>query len=92
VDVTNRGVRSGSTVVQVYASVPDSTFERPPRRLVGFRKIHAEAGETVKADVTIDRRQLDVRIDGTWVTEDLDIVLHIGQCAGDDAVSLILSG
>lgn len=90
VDVTNLGLRPGSTVVQVYASIPGSAFERPPRRLVGFGKVNAEPGETITADITLDRRQLDVRVDGAWVTEDLDVVLHIGQCAGDEAVSLRL--
>ncbi|MDZ7732707.1 MAG: glycoside hydrolase family 3 C-terminal domain-containing protein [Acidimicrobiia bacterium] len=36
VDVANTGNRGGSTVVQVYASVPDSAYERPPRRLRGI--------------------------------------------------------
>jgi hypothetical protein len=90
VDVTNHAWRPGSTVVQIYASVPDSAYVRPPRRLVGFGKVRAEAGETVAVEVTIDRRQLDVRVDGAWVTEDVDAVLHVGQCAGDDAVTLPL--
>ncbi len=93
VELTNRGDRGGSTVVQVFASVDASAFERPPRRLVGFTKVRADPGASTRVQVDLDLRQLDVRRDGTWLVEDAPVVLHVGQHAGDDdAVTLVLEG
>ena len=83
VEVANTGARHGSTVVQVYASVPGSAFERPPRRLVGFARVAADAGHEATVVVPLDLRQLPVRDGGRWVTEDLPVVLHVGRHAGD---------
>ncbi|HVZ37395.1 MAG TPA: glycoside hydrolase family 3 C-terminal domain-containing protein, partial [Polyangiaceae bacterium] len=46
--VTNTGTRAGAPVVQLYVSTPDATVsqQRPFERLVGFRKLTLEAGET----------------------------------------------
>ena len=91
VDVTNRGVparvdRRAGLRLGSGQRVRASTA--PARRLP---KVHAEPGETRhRATSPLDRRQLDVRVDGAWVTEDLDVVLHVGQCAGDDVVTLTL--
>ena len=78
VAVTNTGDRSGSTVVQVYASVPGSAHERPAKRLVGFTKVGLDAGESTEAQIPVDRSLLDVRIDGTWLREDLPAEFSIG--------------
>ena len=78
VGVTNTGQRSGSTVVQVYASVPGSAYERPPKRLVGFSRVQLDAGESTDAAVPIDPAVLDLRIDGSWVREDLPVRYHVG--------------
>ena len=83
VEVTNAGDRDGSTVVQVYGSVPGSAFERPPRRLVGFTKVHLAAGARATVQVPVDRRLLDVRVDGAWHTEDRPIALEVGLHADD---------
>ncbi len=86
--VTNSGERVGSTVVQVYASVPQSAVERPARRLTGFAKVRLDAGATDTVRIALDLRQLAVREQGAWLTEDLPITLHIGLCAHNDAVTL----
>ena len=78
VAVTNTGSRSGSTVVQVYGSVPGSTYERPPKRLVGFAKVRLDAGESADVHVAVDRTLLDLRIDGAWMREDVGVQLHVG--------------
>ncbi len=88
VAIANTGRRVGSTVVQVYASVPGSAYERPPRRLVGFAKERCDIGAIGSVQVDLDLRQLAVRIDGAWVVEDVPVTLHVGQRAGDDAVVL----
>ena len=76
--VTNAGNRPGSTVVQVYGSVPGSTYERPPKRLVGFAKVRLAAGQSTELRIPVDRSQLDLRIDGAWVREDSPVEYSVG--------------
>lgn len=83
VDVRNRGARAGSTVVQVYGSAPDSRYERPLRRLVGFRRVELEAGAGTRIAVPIDLRMLAIREDGRWLHESGRYRLSVGQRAGD---------
>ncbi len=88
VEVSNTGRRDGSTVVQVYASVPGSRYPRPPRRLVGFQRLRAAAAARATATIRLDLRQLALRIDGSWLTEDLPLTLHIGQSSQDLPIEL----
>lgn len=85
VDVTNTGHRDGSTVVFVHAAMDDSSVERPPERLIGFARVHAAAGSTVKTTIDLDWGMLDVRLDGAWWTEPGEYRVAIGQFAGDPA-------
>ena len=77
-ELTNTGDRDGSTVVQVYGSVPGSAYERPPKRLVGFAKVRLDAGASASLQIPIDRSLLDVRVSGAWVREDLPVVYSVG--------------
>ncbi len=75
--------------MQVYASRPDSTVERPARWLAGFAVVHAEPGETVEVPVAIHARALrhwdtDQR---AWAVEPGEVVLSVGRSAGDLSVS-----
>ncbi len=76
--VANTGSRAGSTVVQVYGSVPGSAYERAPKRLLGFAKVLLEAGSTAEVAVPISWSVLDVRVNGAWVTEDRPVQLSVG--------------
>ena len=78
VTVANSGPRSGSTVVQVYGSVPGSAHQRPPKRLVGFAKVRLDAAESTEAAIPVDRSLLDLRIGGAWLREDLPVEYAIG--------------
>jgi beta-glucosidase len=88
VRASNTGEREGETVVQVYASVPASAHQRPHRRLVGFRRIRAQAGGDATVSVPLDLRQLAVRTPDGWLTEDVPVTLHIGQSAADLPIEL----
>ena len=91
IDVTasNTGSRAGSTVVQAFGSVPGSAHLRPPHRLIGFRRVRAEAGRTTEVAVPLDLDQLRVRRGGAWVTEDAPVHLTVGFHAHDpDAIAL----
>lgn len=60
VRVTNTGEYPGAEVVQVYVEFPESTgqppraLNQPPRRLVGFRKVHLEPGQSADVELVID--------------------------------------
>ena len=50
--VTNTGPVAGAEVVQVYLGIP--VDGQPPKRLVGFDKVHLEPGESRPVTITID--------------------------------------
>lgn len=56
--VKNTGARTGSEVVQVYVSLPNSAslpgLQQPPKRLVGFNKVELAAGASKDVTITID--------------------------------------
>jgi len=51
--VKNAGSRAGAEIAQVYAGLPSSANE-PPRRLVGWSKIHLEPGQSKTVTVALD--------------------------------------
>ncbi|KAL2212916.1 hypothetical protein CC79DRAFT_1390919 [Sarocladium strictum] len=54
VRVTNTGSRFGAEVVQLYLRAPSVPgLERPHKELVGFAKVHLEAGETKTLKVSV---------------------------------------
>ncbi len=87
----NVGHRAGSTVVQVYASLPDSAWERPVRRLVGFAKVRGEAGAAAEVRIAIHWDALRVRSEGRFLTEAGTYRLEIGQAAGSAERTLDVS-
>jgi beta-glucosidase len=60
VNVTNTGSRAGSTVPQLYISLPQDTTPAgtPVKVLRGFEKIYLEAGETQEVAFDLMRRDL----------------------------------
>ncbi|MEY2514713.1 MAG: beta-glucosidase [bacterium] len=89
VALRNTGERRGREVVQVYASCPDSGFERPQRWLAGFAAVEADAGEEVIATVAIGARAFehwDAR-DGCWRVE----LATFGLAAGGSSADLPLA-
>ncbi|MGB7981099.1 MAG: glycoside hydrolase family 3 C-terminal domain-containing protein [Candidatus Nanopelagicales bacterium] len=50
--VTNTGSVAGAEVPQVYLGVPGEG--QPPKRLVGFTKVHLEPGQSRQVTITID--------------------------------------
>ncbi|GAA3614495.1 beta-glucosidase family protein [Microlunatus ginsengisoli] len=50
--VTNTGPVAGAEVVQVYLGIPAEG--QPPKRLVGFRKMHLQAGQSQTGTIVMD--------------------------------------
>ena len=68
VDVTNRGARRGSEVVQIYVEPVSPAVLRPVRELKAFAKVTLDPGETATVALDLDARAFayyDVA-DPTW--------------------------
>jgi beta-glucosidase len=57
--VKNTGSRAGAEIAEVYAALPASAGE-PPKRLVGWDKVHLNAGESKEVSVTVKPLYLSV--------------------------------
>ncbi len=57
--VKNTGSKAGEEIAEVYASLPESANE-PPKRLVGFNKVHLEAGESKQVTVRVPQKYLSI--------------------------------
>jgi beta-glucosidase len=58
-NVKNTGARPGAEIAQVYASLPASAGE-PPKRLVGWDKVHLAPGEAKTVNLTLDPHYLSI--------------------------------
>jgi beta-glucosidase len=65
--VKNTGNRAGSEIAEVYASLPADANE-PPKRLVGWSKVHLYQGESAQVNVRVDPLYLSVydEVQGGW--------------------------
>jgi beta-glucosidase len=57
--VKNTGSRAGSEIAEVFAALPSGSGE-PPKRLVGWSKVHLEPGASTQVSVSIDALYLSV--------------------------------
>ena len=87
VSVANAGDRAGSTVVFAFAGLPGSEVDRPPRRLVGFRRVAVEARARVRVTVPFDLATLAVRRPGSWYQEPGRYTVEVGTDAGTPVAS-----
>jgi len=86
VRVRNTGKRRGAEVPQVYLGLPSDAGE-PPKRLVAFRKVWLEPGQSTTVRMTIDPRAashpLGVWDEAAkrWVVRDGSYVVSVGTSA-----------
>lgn len=85
--VTNTGPVAGAEVVQVYLGVPGEG--QPPKRLVGFSKVHVEPGESRSVTITADPAATHHPF-GVWdyctrafATPSGEFTVHMGTSADD---------
>jgi beta-glucosidase len=76
VDVKNSGSVDGDEVVQIYIKTPDSpaSFERPIKRLKGFKRVTIAAGQTKRVSIDIDCADL-----WFWDTKNKSITFDQGK-------------
>jgi len=93
VRVRNAGGRAGREVVQVYASRPHGTVERPSRWLAGFAGVTADPGQEVTVDVTVPARALAHWDVGShaWTVEPGSFRLTAGRSYGDQRLTAELA-
>jgi beta-glucosidase-like glycosyl hydrolase/regulation of enolase protein 1 (concanavalin A-like superfamily) len=98
VDVTNTGDFSADEVVQIYVATPDSpaAWERPAKRLKGFRRVTIPRGQTRTVSIEIDCADLwfwDMEADRMTYDQGR-YVFEIGSSSKDirGKVSAMMSG
>jgi beta-glucosidase len=55
----NTGDRAGTEIAQVYSSLPAAAGE-PPKRLVGWQRVHLDPGESKNVSIPIDKKLLTI--------------------------------
>ena len=83
--VANTGPLGGAEVVQVYVGIP--VRGQPPKRLVGFKKVYVEPGQSKQVTITIDpaatNHPFSVWDDGShcFVIKPGEYTLYVGNAA-----------
>jgi beta-glucosidase len=85
VQLVNSGSRAGRTVVQLYASRPDSSLDRPATWLVGFAAVSAASSETITQSIRVPWRRLAYWHEG-WQLEGGRFELRAGLHVDDSGV------
>jgi beta-glucosidase len=92
VRVTNTGKRRGAEVPQVYLGLPADAGE-PPKRLVAFRKVWLDPGQSTTVRMTIDPRATSHPFSvwdeaaKRWVVRDGSYVVFVGTAAAGTFLS-----
>lgn len=73
VDVTNTGKLARDSVVQLYASFPQSQVARPRQALVGFQRVSLRPGETRTVRIPLQAKRL-----AYWNTERKSMEVEAG--------------
>ena len=58
VTVKNTGPRDGDEVIQLYATALDAPVSMPLRQLIGFQRVHLNAGETKTVAIELPIQRL----------------------------------
>jgi len=87
VDVANTGSKAGDLVVPVYTTQPTSLVLVPVKRLVGFTRVHLDAGQSKSVTVNVPSSALavvpgDVNGSGHLTVEHGSYVFATGTAAG----------
>ncbi|HEX2411223.1 MAG TPA: glycoside hydrolase family 3 C-terminal domain-containing protein [Solirubrobacteraceae bacterium] len=80
VTIRNTGDRRGREVVQVYASRPEGSVERPVRWLAGFATVDGDPGDELSVRLRVRARALE-HWDGRWTVEPGSFRLAAGPSA-----------
>ncbi len=80
--IKNTGSLTGSEVLQLYTSAPNSPTQRPVRELHGFEKVFLQSGEEKEVEIAIDNyaRSFWDESEGKWCSKmgDYGVVVWTG--------------
>ncbi len=85
IKILNSGDRAGAEVIQVYSQDIESSVERPPKELVGFKKIYIDSKEYKVVKIPIAAKNLafyDIQTQ-EWTLEPGKFKLMIGSSSRD---------
>ncbi len=82
--VRNTGRRDGSEIAQVYVSLP-ATAGEPPKRLVAFKKISIQPGQSKQVKLSIDRKHLSIfeEAQNNWKLQPGSYTFKVGGSSQD---------
>ncbi|MGC1784731.1 MAG: glycoside hydrolase family 3 C-terminal domain-containing protein, partial [Acidobacteriaceae bacterium] len=91
--VTNTGRRVGTEIAEVYARLPQGTDESSYKRLVGWKRITLQPGESQTVTVPIDSRVLKTfdPANGNWSFATGDYEVFVGGSSENTQLTGILS-
>ena len=95
VRVTNTGTRAGADVVQLYGRDVVGSVTRPVAQLLGFHRVHLEAGASAELTMTVPPARLAFTDrSGRRVVEPGELLVWAGACVDDreSAASVTLAG
>lgn len=79
VDVTNTGERDGKEIVQLFIKDKVALVSPDAKKLVNFKKIHLQSGETKNLSFELNRADLkSIGIDNSWAVEDGVFEIMVG--------------
>lgn len=83
-DITNKGTRTGSEIVQLYARC-NSSIDRPQLQLVGFARVDLNPGETKTVTIPLKHDQLAYfnETTQTFDVEKGDVDLYVAAASDD---------
>ena len=92
VDVTNTASRAGDEVVQLYVRDEEASVARPVKELLGFRRLHLEAGECRTVAFRLSTEQLAyLDADFRRVVEAGTVRIFVGRSSADLPLSAELA-
>lgn len=80
-DITNTGDLAGKEVVQLYVGYHNSSVERAPKDLKGFKKVHLNPGESKTITIAVPATELMYwnTEQNRWILEDIRYSIHLAK-------------
>ncbi|MFI0900934.1 glycoside hydrolase family 3 N-terminal domain-containing protein [Streptomyces sp. NPDC020983] len=88
--VRNTGERAGTEIVQLYLHDPVASVVQPVQRLIGYRRVDLEPGQSARVEVTVpaDLASFTGR-DGRRIVEPGELELRLGASSTDQRLTVV---
>lgn len=85
VTITNKGIRAGAEVVQLYVNDAEASLKRPEKELKAFQKVFLAPNETKELEFVLDESAFRFFDEGKmqWVVEPGDFNILVGSSSSD---------